>query len=72
LGVSDKDAGALPADQAIGDEEAAAPLEEEGAASPPDADGGNDGNQRRTKEPSFFISVLYELIELVEQAHVRK
>lgn len=72
MGVSDKDAGALPADQAIGDEEAAAPLEEEGAASPPDADGGDDGNQRRTKEPSFFISVLYELTELVEQAHVRK
>jgi hypothetical protein len=35
LGVSDKDAGALPADQAVGDEEAAAPLDEEGAAAPP-------------------------------------
>lgn len=36
--------GALPADQAVGDEEAAAPLDEEGAAAPPDADGGDDGN----------------------------
>ena len=56
MGVTDKDAGALPADQAVGDEEAAAaPFEEEGAAAPPDAEGGDDGNQRRTKEPSFLF-----------------
>ena len=42
-GVGDEDAGALPADQAVGDEEGAAPLEEEGAVAPFDEDGDRDG-----------------------------
>jgi hypothetical protein len=41
--VGEEDAGFPPADQAVGEEGAAAPFDDQGAAAPPDADGGDDG-----------------------------